>query len=371
MTLSYKTHAATATTGDVNGHPLGYSFSFPSLSEDDITVTVGGSPKSKPTDYTIINWTEDAGLNPYIKFATQDARGTGIIRISRGTTSSGPEHDFQAGSAIKAADLNTCNKQNIYLAQENRDSLNALALGDASSAIQINSANIANLTIQAEDIKSGAVETDKINNLAVTTRKIADDAVTTDKLANSINTTIAGKANTGANLSTFTNDTNYITLAQAFTTGMIMMFTGSTAPNGWAICDGQNGTPDLRARFIVGAGDGTGAGNSNYSIGDNSGAEQVTLLEGQMPQHSHTFSGSNTHKHNFTGAAANDHNDSQRNAIVAKNDIQQSYMIFTSSSNTGVQDTTITISGNTGDKGSGSSHENRPPYYALSYIMKL
>ena len=367
MTLSYKIH--TATTGDVTGQPLGYSFDFPSLSADHITVTVGGNTKTITTDYTVENWTADAGNNPYIKFTSSTARGTGTIRISRGTTSTAPTHDFQVGSAIKASDLNSCNKQNIYLAQENRDSLNALALGDASSAIQIASANISDLTIQAVDLATDAVETDKIKNLNVTTGKIADDAVTTDKLANSINTTIAGKANTGANLSTFTNDTNYINLTQAagvFVTGMIMMWSGTEAaiPSGWVMCDGNNGTPDLRARFIVGHG-------SGYTSGTTGGVLTTQLNGNHLPQHSHSFSGSNTHNHSFRGVAGNDHNDSTRVAVVMRNDTNLSYNFYTATNNTGVQSATVTISGNTHQQGGGAAHENRPPYYALSYIMKL
>ena len=184
MTLSYKIH--TATTGDISGteetgtgNRLGYSFNFPSLSADHISVTVGGSSKTPTVDFTVENWTApDGGNNPYIKFASTTARGTGTIRIARGTISSAPTHDFQAGSAIKASDLNTCNKQNIYLAQENRDSLNALALGDSSSAIQIDSSNIENFTIQAVDLATNAVETDKIKDDNVTAAKLANTSVT-------------------------------------------------------------------------------------------------------------------------------------------------------------------------------------------------
>ena len=93
MTLSYKIH--TATTGDVTGQPLGYSFDFPSLSADHITVTVGGAAKTLTSDYTVENWTADAGNNPYIKFTSSTSRGSGTIRISRGTTSTAPTHDFQ------------------------------------------------------------------------------------------------------------------------------------------------------------------------------------------------------------------------------------------------------------------------------------
>ena len=333
MTLSYKIH--TATTGDVTGQPLGYSFNFPSLSADHITVTVGGETKTVTTHYTVENWTADAGNNPYIKFTSSTARGTGTIRISRGTTSTAPTHDFQVGSAIKASDLNTCNKQNIYLAQENRDSLNALALGDASSAIQIASANISDLTIQAVDLATDAVETDKIKNLNVTTGKIANDAVTTDKLANSINATIAGKADTGANLSTFTNDTNYITLAQvptSFVTGMILMFTGSTAPSGWAFCDGNNGTPDLRDRFIVGAG-------STYNVAATGGAATHTLTEAEMPAHNHH--------------------------VYLATDSNTPYGSVYASGNNNAQGAVATTT-----KGSGNAHNNLPPYYSLCYIMK-
>ena len=186
-----------------------------------------------------------------------------------------------------------------------------------------------------------------------------------------------------------------------FVTGMILMYTGNSAPSGWAICNGQNGTPDLRDRFIVGAG-------SAYSVNNTGGADSVTLTESQIPSHNHSFSGSSSHSHtvnnhthsfsgsgssshshSFKGVNANDHNDTERNATVMRND---SNTMYTATSPSGVQSAsvsisisgttgnpsdrgtnsqTVSISGNTGNKGSGNSHENRPPYYALMFIMKL
>jgi len=55
--------------------------------------------------------------------------------------------------------------------------------------------------------------------------------------------------------------------------GTIVMWSGPTIPEGWALCDGTNGTPDLRDRFILGAG-------GSYSVGATGGAESVS--------HSHT-----------------------------------------------------------------------------------
>ena len=183
-----------------------------------------------------------------------------------------------------------------------------------------------------------------------------------------------------------------------FVTGMIMMYTGSTAPSGWAICNGSNGTPDLRDRFIVGAG-------SAYSVNNTGGANSVTLTESQIPSHNHTFSGStshshtinnhthsfsgsgsNTHSHNITTTGGDDHNDSVRRTQSGRND--SNFGLHTMSTNDatisisisgntgnpsdrGTNSQTISISGNTGNKGGGGSHENRPPYYALMFIMKL
>jgi hypothetical protein len=75
--------------------------------------------------------------------------------------------------------------------------------------------------------------------------------------------------------------------------GGIILWSGSVAsvPSGWFLCNGSNGTPDLRNRFVVGAGD-------TYAVGATGGADSVTLDASQMPAHTHTFSGST----NTTGA---------------------------------------------------------------------
>ena len=187
-----------------------------------------------------------------------------------------------------------------------------------------------------------------------------------------------------------------------FVTGMIMLWYGSVAsiPSGWVLCDGNNSTPDLRSRFVVGAGTG-----GSYSPGDTGGANSVTLTEAQMPSHNHSFSGSsshshtvnnhthsfsgsgsNTHSHNIFATNFNDHNDSARRIQNGRNDstsssgnnnfstdnatISISISGTTGGSSPSTNSQTVSISGNTGSKGSGNSHENRPPYYALCYIMK-
>ena len=181
-----------------------------------------------------------------------------------------------------------------------------------------------------------------------------------------------------------------------FVTGMILMYTGNSAPSGWAICNGSNGTPDLRDRFIVGAG-------SAYSVDDTGGAASVTLSTAQIPSHNHSFSGSsshshtiNQHTHSFSGSGSNTHSHgvpkgrggSQASIShhVADTAVEQTQGSFATTNTTisisvsgttggasdrGTDSQSVSISGNTGNKGDGGSHENRPPYYALMFIMKL
>uniref|UniRef100_A0AAU6W0U9 Tail fiber protein n=3 Tax=unclassified bacterial viruses TaxID=12333 RepID=A0AAU6W0U9_9VIRU len=74
-----------------------------------------------------------------------------------------------------------------------------------------------------------------------------------------------------------------------FVRGMIMSFYGNAAPAGWAICDGQNGTPDLRSRFIYGAGLTHGPASVGGNTAHTHGAEVygTALTEAQMPSHRH------------------------------------------------------------------------------------
>lgn len=77
--------------------------------------------------------------------------------------------------------------------------------------------------------------------------------------------------------------------------GVPLPWSGSinAVPDGWLLCDGQNGTPDLRDKFIVGAG-GTyavgatgGSGSHSHSITGNVGDTALTIA--QMPSHSHNI----------------------------------------------------------------------------------
>lgn len=163
---------------------------------------------------------------------------------------------------------------------------------------------------------------------------------------------------------------NKLDLSSSIPSGLIAMWSGSVnaVPSGWSLCNGQNGTPNLQDRFIVGAG-------SSYNAGATGGSNTVTLSVNQIPSHGHSASGvtcssSGEHSHivmDQTGPGSSgtirDIGGGSRRGENAWNET------YYATNSAGAH--THSISGSISNTGGDQSHENRPPYYALAFIMKL
>jgi len=138
------------------------------------------------------------------------------------------------------------------------------------------------------------------------------------------------------------------TQAGGVPSGSIIMWSGSIAsiPGGWYLCDGTNSTPNLRDRFVVGAG-------STYAVTATGGsADAITV------SHTHTASVTDPgHAHSA---------DQPYPGSTAANG--GGYYGQGSTRNTGTATTGITVGIST--TGSSGTNANLPPYYALAYIMK-
>lgn len=155
--------------------------------------------------------------------------------------------------------------------------------------------------------------------------------------------------------------------------GMIVMWSGaaSAIPAGWALCDGTNGTPDLRSKFVIGA----GAVGAPYQVAAQGGAAGGTTGEGGSHTHSGSTDTQGAHAHGgntggrtlseaglvhlqvyapgtqhgaFSGSAGASHS----HAIGSDGQHQHSISIGYASSHT-------------------HSFSALPPYYALCFIMKV
>ncbi len=189
--------------------------------------------------------------------------------------------------------------------------------------------------------------------------------------------------------------------------GSIIMWSGTTVPSGWALCDGQNGTPDLRGRFIIGAGPGNGL--TGRTVNENGGSESSTLEVSNLPSHDHTATDSGHthditdpgHNHNITDPGHDHdvtdpghrhtyqkHEDSMGDNADDRPLVSDGGKEHTTYDKTGIsiddgttgisindQMTDISINNSNaditiGNTGSNSPFSIIPPFYALYYIMK-
>jgi hypothetical protein len=176
-----------------------------------------------------------------------------------------------------------------------------------------------------------------------------------------VTTTVASGA-TGTTQPVATNNTTLATTAfvrAIIPAGIILMWSGSIAsiPSGWVLCDGGSGTPDLRDRFIVGAG-------SAYAVGATGGSANAVVVS-----HSHSFAGNalGSHSHTLTTNRTSKSGNATPFMLTDPNigeNLNGSAAFNTSGVSAGTPSGTISTAGVSG------TNANLPPYYALAYIMK-
>ena len=145
----------------------------------------------------------------------------------------------------------------------------------------------------------------------------------------------------------------------AVPSGSIILWSGSTGsiPATWFLCDGTNGTPDLRNSFIVGAG-------STYAVNATGGSADAIVV-------SHTHAATST---SVVTDPGHTHNIQNQNQGAVDSELQSArgngtnlYTVPTDSATTGI---TVATTTNNASAGTSGTNANLPPYYALAYIMK-
>jgi len=145
-------------------------------------------------------------------------------------------------------------------------------------------------------------------------------------------------------------------------TGMILLWSGSigSIPTGYLLCDGTNSTPDLRDRFIIGAG-------NTYSVNQTGGTADAIVVS-----HSHTATSTSTvtdpgHIHTFPDSTSAQRGTDLGGTATLTAGSERSASITTNTATTGITVATSTTTATAGTSGTG---QNIPPYFALCYIMK-
>ena len=154
--------------------------------------------------------------------------------------------------------------------------------------------------------------------------------------------------------------------------GVILMWSGANVPTGWALCNGTNGTPDLRGRFIIGASD-------NYALSSTGGATASTVATQAAGAHNHSGSTQN-HALTVNEMPSHTHSSQYDTRTPGSIDFINSYSEIAGVGSAWTYPTTA-AGGNQGHAHGISTDGDHahaippisivPPYYALAYIMKV
>ena len=142
--------------------------------------------------------------------------------------------------------------------------------------------------------------------------------------------------------------------------GTIVAFNGKIAPSGWALCDGKMGTPDLRGRFIYGYG-----ARQGNKVGAAGGSETHKLSVAEMPSHNHSMRAAGHHSHNKR----------IKQLCYKDGGCAGIWSYHGGYGRGGWGNAGVNGAGNhahhINNNGGNRAHNNMPPYYVLSWIMKL
>jgi microcystin-dependent protein len=217
----------------------------------------------------------------------------------------------------------------------------------------------------------------KVNGSDTIQQNLIVKGTTTLQNPTTINSTLTVTSNINAGSNAVTAGTVNATYGTATVpVGGIIMWSDILNPlaSNWKVCDGTKiddpqspihgkVTPNLQGRFIVGAGqyanthgDTRETNLPSYAIGAAGGVNMYALAAPEMPNHDHTM-------HAQGSITAGD------NIFLSRSPEVNSYSGGGAAPFGGSR--TIDSNMRTSAEGGGTSHENRPPYYALAYIMRI
>jgi microcystin-dependent protein len=225
---------------------------------------------------------------------------------------------------------------------DNNQDISGITLGTGMPPSYVND-SIREMMAQLKDWQSGSS---------------GDNYTITGNLGVNGTLTINGSSGTSGQVLVSQGDGAVPKWGDAFITGMIMLWSGATdaVPAGWSLCDGTGSTPDLRDRFVVGAG-------NSYDVNATGGSKDAIAVS-----HTHTGSTNATGNHSHTIPHHLVQAVGGTGDIDRDNEYQQWKALSGQKTNTtGNHSHTVSIN----SAGSSGANANLPPYYALAYIMKV
>jgi microcystin-dependent protein len=367
----------------------GYAQNLTNVSAAIGTITTLSSTTGQSTNFSSSNVLVTGGaVTGLLNFSTLVGQSTnfssGNIRVSGGSATGLLNFSTAYGQSTNFSSSNILVTGGSATGLTNFSATTGQATNFSSDNILVTGGSATGLT--AYSGTTGQATNFSSSNILVSSGNVSgvagvNNTFTSANLVNSVATTKAASDSTTAVATT-------AFVHAVLPTGIIVMWnsTAASIPAGWQLCNGSNGTPDLRGQFVVGAG-------GSYTPGDTGGASSVTLSANAMPIHTHELTGSLTTgsagSHSHTATVTDPGHSHLVGSTVTVYPGSYGYpagsaQISSSTATTGISVGistaldhvhSLTLSGNTqsagGASGSTQPHENRPPYYALCYIQKM
>ena len=361
-----------------------YSFDFSGdLVADQITKDISNIFKVEKTVYKshivfderFYNELEQQSASGGSASASARFLGIGGGKASGSFAKSQKEHWLDKGSSLndQLSDLNNYSKNSI---QYEFDGNKIIPKSLKCSKIQ---SSLFKKSLTFSRIKNFYFEADLIEDFTLTTRKTLATPTVVSDFANQLSALKSTIKIVGQ------NELRYFDMEGK----------GFDKFAGWYICDGKNGTPDLRGRFLVGKHD---QQNEFNKLGQTGGLSRVKLTINQMPKHTHSDKG-HSHSINLNTNNAGSHFHEYKdiyfsewvNHLISKDyenvPNSQGHAGPVDDGNVGWQFSRNTVQSgahehnvngqtsasniNLNESGGDLDHENLPPYYVVAYIIYL
>jgi len=272
-----------ASTTAIDSTTIQNGTSFVSVSNNsDITVSRAGSTRLTATGAGV-DITGNANVGSDLTVSGGDITINGTVPALH-FNDTDHESDYQirnANGTFQIIDVDQSGGTVFYQRETN---------GDTTVTGNLNVSN-------GVDVTGNITVSGQVDGVDVANLKVAKDSLSTSNgvikssvsLANGVTATTQGTSDNSTKVATTAYVTTAIGNIQAFVSGMILIWSGAAnaIPSGWVLCNGSNSTPDLRDRFIIGAG-------NTYSVNDTGGS---TTISGNVthshstPNHSHGLNG--------------------------------------------------------------------------------
>lgn len=253
-------------------------------------------------DTAVVHDGTTQGGRPLLREDLDNMPASGVSAGTYGSSTALPVITVNAEGLVTSATTSAIDSTAITngsagIAVVNNGPINATGNLNVSAGLDVTGNISVTGTVDGRDVAADGTKLDGIESGATadqTATEILNAIKTVDGSGSGLDADLldgesANFYRNASNLNAGTISSSLLPVINSVPSGAILLWSGASnaLPSGYVLCDGNNSTPDLRDRFVVGAG-------STYAVNSTGGANNVTLATANLPSHTH---GTGNHSH--------------------------------------------------------------------------